>query len=414
MSHSTSPAVAVVGAGPYGLSIAAQLRASGVEFRIFGTPMQQWREHMPRGMFLKSEGFASNLFDAGGSYTLKQYCNDEALPYAGYAAPVSLQVFVEYGLAFQRRFVPNVENEMVASVNRISGAFELKLASGETLRAGKVVIATGMSNTAYIPARLARLPSQAVSHSSHHHELSSFKGRDVTVIGGGQSACEVAALLHEAGVTVRLLVRPPALRWNETPATHARSHYERLRRPMSKLGPGLGPWLYSNAPMLFCHLPRSIRRARVQKALGPAGAWWLRNRVMGRLAVMPGHTARAADTSGDRVRLQLEAEDGKRSELMTDHVIAAIGFRFALSSLPFLSERFVSQLRSMQQIPLLSRNFESSVPGLYFTGLASAEQFGPSMRFLHGADYTARRVSTHISRGRDRSSQGFPPRSLQP
>ena len=43
------PDVAIVGAGPYGLSIAAHLRVAGVTFRIFGRPMQTWRYHMPDG-----------------------------------------------------------------------------------------------------------------------------------------------------------------------------------------------------------------------------------------------------------------------------------------------------------------------------------------------------------------------------
>lgn len=53
--------VAIVGAGPYGLSLAAHLRAAGVPFRQFGIPMHLWQTSMPRGMFLKSQGFASNL-----------------------------------------------------------------------------------------------------------------------------------------------------------------------------------------------------------------------------------------------------------------------------------------------------------------------------------------------------------------
>jgi hypothetical protein len=83
--------------------------------------------------------------------------------------------------------------------------------------------------------------------------------------------------------------------------------------------------------------------------------------------------------------------------MSTDHVIAATGYRFTLAALPFLNKRLLSQLRSLQQTPVLSTNFESSVPGLYFTGLASANQFGPAMRFLQGAEYTARRVSQHIA-----------------
>jgi Pyridine nucleotide-disulphide oxidoreductase len=399
MVYPTSPVVAVIGAGPYGLSIAAYLRSNGVDFRIFGTPMHRWQAHMPKGMFLKSEGCASNLFDPTGSYTLRQHCAEEGLPYAQYGAPVSLEVLTQYGLSFQRRLVPTVENTMVTALDRLSATFELRLSIGETLSASKVVVATGMSHTAYIPTALAPLPAELLSHSGDHHDLSGFKGRDVTVIGGGQSALETAALLHEAGAEVRLLVRRRSILWNPHPTLGRRSLYERMHYPMSNLGPGLGPWLYSNAPMLFCYLPRQLRIARVQKALGPAGAWWLRDRVVGRLPIMLGHSVRGVEARGEGVLLHLQGSDGVLRQLTTDHVIAATGYRFALGSLPFLSERLLSQLRSVQQTPVLSPNFESSVPGLYFTGLASANQFGPAMRFLHGADYTARTVSRHIAGG---------------
>jgi thioredoxin reductase len=391
---SSHPTVVIIGAGPYGLSIAAHLQSEGVDFRIFGMPMQRWLAHMPKGMFLKSEGCASNLFDPTG-YTLRQYCGERGLPYGQYGAPVSIEVFTQYGLAFQRRVVPAVENVMVTALDRSAAIFKLRLASGETLTTHKVVVATGMTYTACIPEALAHLPGELLSHSGNHHDLSGFKGRNVTVIGGGQSALETAALLHETGADVRLIVRRSSILWNKTP-TQERSVYARTRHPMSKLGPGLGPWFYSNSPGLFRYLPRQVRIARVRKALGPAGAWWLRDRVEGLVPTMLGHVVQRAESRGERILLHLQGDDGAVRQLTTNHVIAATGYRFDLRSLPFLSDSLLSQLQSLQQTPILSPNFESSVSGLYFTGLASANQFGPAMRFLHGADYTARRVSRHI------------------
>jgi hypothetical protein len=359
--------------------------------------MHRWQAHMPKGMFLKSEGCASNLFEPSGAFTLRQYCMEKGLRYAPYAAPVSLDVFTQYGLCFQRRFVPTVENVMVTALDKPSDVFELSLASGETVLARKVVVATGLSHTAYIPAELAQLPRDLFSHSSRHHDLSGLKELAVTVIGGGQSALETAALIHEAGAEVRVLVRRPFVYWNPVPSLRPRSLYKRLRRPISNLGPGLGPWLYSNAPNLFHYLPRQIRVARVRKVLGPAGAGWLRDRVVGRLPIMMGYSVRGAETCAQRIQLHLQGPDGTPSQLCTDYVIAATGYRFALGSLPFLNQRLLLQLRSLQQTPVLSPNFESSVPGLYFTGLASANQFGPVMRFVTGADYTAQRVCRHIA-----------------
>jgi hypothetical protein len=400
MADPRDPTVAIIGAGPYGLSIAAHLGSAGVDYRVFGTPLNLWRSHMPRGMYLKSEGCASNLSAPRDGYSLRQYCADASLPYGDYAAPVPLETFTQYGLSFQQRLVPTVENELVTGLAKSSTAFELQLASGEAFRASKVVVATGVSHTAHIPTALTRLPSELRSHSGDHHDLNTFKERDVTVIGGGQSAIETAALLREAGAAVRLLVRRPSLLWNPVPNESPRSLYERLRRPMSNLGPGLGPWLYANAPMVFRHLPQQIRLAKVRTVLGPAGAWWLRDRVLDRLPIMPGYAVQKAETQGERVLLHLKGLNGELRQVVTEHVIAATGYRFALQSLPFLSRHLLAQLHSVQETPVLSRNFESSVPGLYFTGLASANQFGPAMRFLHGTSFTASQVSRHIARGR--------------
>ena len=70
----SSTTVAIIGAGPYGLSVATNLRARGVDFRIFGRPMYAWRQQMPKGMFLKSEGFASSFSDPDHRYTLPAFC----------------------------------------------------------------------------------------------------------------------------------------------------------------------------------------------------------------------------------------------------------------------------------------------------------------------------------------------------
>ena len=106
--------VTIIGAGPYGLSIAAHLKARGVDFRIFGNPMEFWLKHMPAGMHLKSEGFASSLYDPGSTFTLEAYCKEQGLPYAHIGTPMPLQTFSSYGLEFQRRFVPELETKASA------------------------------------------------------------------------------------------------------------------------------------------------------------------------------------------------------------------------------------------------------------------------------------------------------------
>jgi len=399
--------VAVIGAGPYGVSIAAHLQSAGMDFRIFGRPMYRWLCQMPKGMFLKSEGCASSLSDPTARHTLARYCAERGLPYGERGAPVSLEVFTQYALSFQRALAPNVEEVMVEGVEASGDGFELRLADGATMRASKVIVATGLEHTAHIPPVLAGLPSEFLSHSAENYDLSRFKGRDVTVIGAGQSALEAAALLSEEGATVRLIVRNPSLAWNQTPKFVRRQLYQRLRRPVSNLGEGLELWVCCTAPTLFHCLPQRIRFERVKTVLGPAGAWWLKDRVVGRVQTFLGHFVRRAEARGDRAVLQVAGQDGQVLALTTDHVIAATGYRFDLQRLPFLSQSLKSRLRAEQRQPVLSSHFESSVSGLYFTGLASASCFGSAMRFLHGADYTARRVSQHIFTGQ--RQYGLPP-----
>src|ERR1700685_818899 len=223
MSSGNHSKVVVIGAGPYGLSVAAHLRSSGLNVRIFGEPMQSWKTNMPDGMFLKSEGCASSLSGPGTGYTLGEYCAGEGLPYAPYAVPVSVEVFTKYALAFQRLFLPVVESTTVTALDKLFSKFQLTLQTGETLSADRVVVATGLSRSAYIPPELTHLPSGVLSHTSAHRLLTRFQGRDVTVIGGWQSALETAALLHETGAQVRVLVRRNLVRWNGKPSTGRRS-----------------------------------------------------------------------------------------------------------------------------------------------------------------------------------------------
>jgi FAD-dependent urate hydroxylase len=397
MNHRVTTNIAIVGAGPYGLSVAANLHGRGTEFRIFGPPMHAWRAQMPAGMLLKSEGFASNLSDPRGLLTLRRYCAENDLDYDDLGVPVRLDTFTDYGLAFQKRFVPELEETEVVELDRDGDGFRLTLAQGETVRAARVVLAVGTGYFAHVPPALRQLPEELVSHSSRHCDLGGFRGRDVTVVGAGQSALETAALLHEQGTQVRVLVRGPAVRWNPEVVLH-RPLPQRLRHPSSGLGYGLRSWFYANAPGLFHYFPEDRRVHAVKTILGPAGAWWLRPRVLGRIPVLVGHQIGQAESDGEQVRLRVDAPDGPVS-LQTDHVIAATGYRVDVDRIPFLSEGLRSALGRNGRVPSLSRDLESPVPGLYVVGLASAKSFGPVMRFVLGAGFTARRLSTVLAKG---------------
>jgi len=390
--------VAIMGAGPYGLSIAAHLRAHDIPHRIFGTPIDTWRRHMPAGMMLKSDGFASSLSDPNGAGTLAAYCADRDIPYHHTDLPVSLDVFISYALDFQQRFVPDLEDRQVVSLHKVGDGFSIGLDDGEVLRADFVVSAVGITHFGQVPAELAQLPSELVSHSSAHHDLSRFAGRDVTVIGGGSSAVDIAALLHEAGATTSLIARRTSLRFFSPPQPGPRSRWQRVRHPSSGLGPGWRSWLCENVPNLFRYLPGKTRLAIIRRHLGPKSAWAMKARLEAGVALALAESIERASEEDGRVRLVLRAADGTRREVLTDHVVAATGYSPDVDRLGFLSESLRASIRTHAGMPVLSGGFESSVAGLYFVGPPAVNSFGPLMRFMVGAEYVAPLVARRLAR----------------
>jgi FAD-dependent urate hydroxylase len=396
--------VAIVGAGPYGLSVAAHLRAAAVDYRQFGMPMRLWRSAMPEGMFLKSQGFASNLCDPDGTHTLEAFCRATSLPYASYGLPVPLDTFVGYGQWFASERGLPIEEVLVTGLVQRNGGFELSLGGVEQVVARKVVVAIGVEHFAYVPAPLSELPADLCTHSSAHADLAAFRGQEVIVVGAGQSALETAALLHENGAAVQVLARRGELAWNGDPLPLDRPLPQRLREPESGLGSGWATWFYSNQPDMFRHLPQKTRVYRARTALGPAGACWLRSRVEGQFPVLAGTAVTWARPQDGRVRLGVTAADGTTREVEADHVIAGTGYRIDLTRLAFLPEAIRSRLHTVAGSPVVGHDYQSSVAGLYFLGPAVASTFGPVMRFVFGSRHAAPTVTRQFKGSSGRRS----------
>jgi NADPH-dependent 2,4-dienoyl-CoA reductase/sulfur reductase-like enzyme len=381
--------VAIVGAGPYGLSLGAHLRKAGVSMRQFGDVMSLWRDSMPVGMFLKSQGFASNLSSPEGTHMLGAFCAATGRPYADYGLPVPIDTFVRYGEWFASELVPDIEDTRVTRITAEPGCFDLTLATGERARARRVVIAAGVEHFARMPAELAGLPADIATHASAHADLAVFRGKKVVVLGAGQAALETAALLHEQGTEVQIVMRKPAPVWNGMPLAPDRPLAQRMIEPEAGLGSGWGTWFYSRKPQLFRRLPEASRIYRARTALGPAGASWLRPRVEGEIPISGSRALRWAKGTADGITMSLDGPSGSE-ELSADHVIAATGFRADVSRLAFLDSGLRAAVRTVAGTPMVGKDYQSSVPGLYFMGPAVAPTFGPVMRFVYGADHAAR------------------------
>jgi thioredoxin reductase len=353
---------------------------------------------MPAGMMLKSDGFASSLSDPDGKGTLGAYCTDRGIPYHNTDIAVPLDVFVDYALDFQERFVPDVEDRRVVSLDKVGNRFSLQLDDGELLQADSVVGAVGITHFGEVPAELAELPADLVSHSSAHHDLSAFAGRDVAVLGGGSSAVDIAALLQEAGATTSLIARGQTLRFFSPPRPGPRSRWQRIRHPSTGLGPGWRSWLCENLPNLFRFLPGNMRLTIIKRHLGPKSAYAMKARLYAGVNVCLGEGIERAGVEDGRVRLVLRKADGTRREVLTDYVVAATGYSPDIDRLEFMSESLRRSVRTHVKMPVLNGSFESSVPGLYFVGPPAVNSFGPLMRFMVGAEFVAPLVARKLAR----------------
>lgn len=385
---------AIIGAGPYGLSLAAHLAHAGADFRIFGTPMATWRDHMPKGMMLKSDGFASNLSSPDPASTLKAWCAARDVEYDDLLVPVKLEVFQAYSAWFQQTYVPMLEDSQVVSLKKSPRGFFVTLDSGEMLEAEKVVMTVGISWFCNVPELLTGLPAGLASHSYDHKDMSAYAGKKILVLGAGSSAVDMAVTAQDAGADVTLLARANVIHYHSEPDPGAIAWLSSLTRPSSGIGPGWKSFLFAKLPRVFRRLPEPLRLRATKRHLGPALGWFMRGRLQS--CTYLGHNIESVRAEQGGVALTARAPDGKLVEIVADHVIAATGFHPDLRRLPFLDAGLRGEIAHVVHTPKLSDHFETSVPGLYATGPLAANAFGPLMRFMVGAEYAAPRIAAHI------------------
>lgn len=383
--------VAVIGAGPYGLSVAAHLKRAGIATHVFGEPMGFWRRNMPEGMLIRSPWRATHLSDPDSAFSLDAYAAAGGVDSGKH---LSLAKLVAYGEWFQRHAVPDVDARAVRLIDTARNGFRLELADGDTLSADRVVVATGLLNQEYRPPLFQDLPRALVSHTSEHADLSAFRGKHVAVIGRGQSACESAALLAEAGAAVEI-VSHGAIHWlgvsTNAAATTLRRRLRKVLTAPSEVGPFPLSWLVE-VPGLVRLLPPQIRGEFARRCLRAGATGWLKPRFANVLC-NPGPAITGARALGDRIALDLD--DAART---FDHVLLGTGYRIDIARLGILAPRLLASIARAEGSPLLGPGLESSVPKLHFVGCYAVKSFGPLLRFIAGAPYAARAVTSAARR----------------
>jgi len=384
--------VAIIGAGPYGLSLAAHLHARGVKYRIFGDPMRFWR-NMPDGVNLKSLAFATSIYVPKRGYSFPQWCLQHGLEDF---EPCTMQSFAAYGCEMQRQFVPDLEEVFVTNVAMRDRKFEVTLASGERFFARKVVACTGLSGLAHVPSVLRNLGSDRMKHTFDISDHSEFRNKTVAVIGAGASAIEAGALAHEAGASSEVFVRgQEAVFHGRSP--RVRPLWKRLKEPTTVLGTSRRGWILQHLPLLVHRLPVERRTRFIKGQYGPASPWWIQDRVLGKVPIHVRHELMEAGTSGNRVQLKFRDGEGRVRSVDVDFVIAGTGYDVDVARLAYLDPEIIRRIQCIERSPALNIHFESSVPGLHFLGPLALMCFGPLFRFVCGAEVAAPRLARRLS-----------------
>jgi len=387
--YSSDCNVTIIGAGPYGLSAAAFLRASGVETRVFGEPMAFWEKHMPVGMCLRSNWGASHIADPKQELTLDAYCRQNG---NHISKPIPLDRFVGYGRWYQRHAVSDLDQRPVERIQVEDRGFRVVLSEGSSFISRRIVVAAGIGSFTVRPPEFEGFPSELVSHTSEHNDLVRFKGQRIVIIGAGQSALESAALCHEASIDVEVIGRQRALNWV---GLHPRLHHLGVISKMLYSPRDVGPAGISRIvamPHLFRTLPRWFQDRTAYRSIRPAGAGWLQPRLTN-VPITLGRKVVSVIQTGNQLRLKLS--DG--SDRLVDHVLLATGFRVDVSRYQFLSQAILKQLESVSGYPLLKRGLESSIPGLHFVGKPAAWSFGPILGFVSGTEFASNELVRAIA-----------------
>ena len=365
----------VIGAGPFGLSMAAWAQDAGIKYLCVGTPMEFWRTQMPGGMYLRSA--PSWQLDPPRVYTLERFLS---LSDRDPRTPISRTEYLAYAEWLQRHrgIVPRdtrVTRLTAPATNQ--GPFEAQLSDGGMVAARLVVAAIGFGAFAHVPEDLrACVPPGRGVHTAEFVRFDDVAGRRCLVVGGRQSAFEWAALMHEAGAaSVEIVHR------HTTPA-FAVSEWEWVTPLVERM---------RAEPGWYRQLAESERR-EIERRLWSEGRLklepWLGPRVAAStITPRPGCTVIACRERSDGA-MDVELSDGHT--LVADRIVFATGYKVDIERVAFLRPLVHSgALRVRNGFPELDEHFQTSVPGLFITSMPATQDFGPFMAFTVSACVSA-------------------------
>jgi len=340
---------------------------------------------MPAGMLLRSNWTATQIASPQGTLTLEAYQNATG---DRFSTPVPVDRFVGYGLWYRCQAVPDLDPRTVVGVERADVGFSIALEDGEVVLAVRVIVAVGVHAFAWCPPQFEVLPSSLASHTSAHQDFTQFSNKHIIVVGGGQSALESGALLHESGATVEVVTRSQEIHWLQGHLSRTLHHRlgnltRRLLYAPTDVGPAGISQLMAR-PNLLRRFPRAVQEKLWKRAVRPAGARWLVERLRD-VPIRLGSSIASVAPVGERVKVQLS--DG--TERTVDHILLGTGYRVDIAKYRFLAPELLCLIRHHGGYPCLEEGLETSVRGLHIIGAPAAWSFGPLMQFVSGTTYAS-------------------------
>ena len=373
----------VIGSGPYGLAVAAYAKHLGLDFTLLGPPMGLWRNHMPRGLLLRSP--TDWHVDSVGGRSFNDFLEGRGLTPED-VFPIPVELFLEYTDWFTAENKLRTDPRLVKTLNRRDSLFELVLETGETIKASNVVATLGMPYFKHIPDELAKMiPEHQLSHAVDSVNFELLRDKEVLIVGGRMTAFEWAVLMAEQSNAQAHIVHR-----HETPPF--------VDSDFSWIWPEVQNTTYVRG--WFRNISKSQQK-EIDKRFYKEGRLkmepWLKPRLDAGGVSIQANTAIRSARPGPNGRLDVELDNG--TSVTVDHVMLATGYLLDLKRVPYIANgNILDDLRINERSPVLDEDFQSSLPGLYFTGLSAVQDFGPYFGFCVGSPSAGRVIGKSLEK----------------